>query len=49
MCIRDRNKVAEGKIIHCSLEVDSRKKIELPDQLERWIEASNVSTNLKEC
>ena len=47
--IKNGNKVAEGKIIHCSLDVDSRNKIELPDQLERWIEASNVSTNLKEC
>jgi len=28
--------------------LDSKNKIELPDQLERWIEASNVSTNLKE-
>ena len=41
--------MAEGKIIHCSLDVDSRNKIELPIQLEKWIEASNVSTNLKEC
>ena len=32
--IKDGNKVAEGKIIHCSLDVDSRNKIELPDQLE---------------
>ena len=47
--IKNGNKVAEGKIIHCSLDVDSRNKIELPDHLERWIEASNVSTNLKEC
>jgi len=47
--IKNGNKVAEGKIIHCSLDVDSRNKIELSDQLERWIEASNVSTNLKEC
>ena len=47
--IKNENKVAEGKIIHCSLDVDSRNKIELPDKLERWIEASNVSTNLKEC
>ena len=46
---KNGNKVAEGKIIHCSLDVDSRNKIGLPDQLERWIEASNVSTNLKEC
>jgi len=47
--VKNVNKVAEGKIIHCSLNVDSRNKIELPDQLERWIEASNVSINLKEC
>jgi len=47
--IKNGNKVAEGKIIHCSLDVDSRNKIELPDQLEKWIEASNVNTNLKEC
>jgi len=47
--IKNGNKAAEGKIIHCSLDVDSRNKIEIPDQLERWIEASNVSTNLKEC
>ena len=47
--IKNGNKAAEGKIIHCSLDADSRNKIELPDQLERWIEASNVSTNLKEC
>ena len=47
--IKNGNKVAEGKIIHCSLDGDSRNKIELPDQLERWIEASNMSTNLKEC
>ena len=47
--IKNGNKVAEGKIIHCSLDVDSRNKIEIPDQLERWIEASNVSINLKEC
>ena len=47
--IKNGKKVAEGKIIHCSLDIDSRKKIELPDQLERWIEASNVSKNFKEC
>jgi len=47
--IKNENKVAEGKIIHCSLDFDSRNKIQLPDQIQRWIEASNVSTNLKEC
>ena len=46
---KDQIKVAEGKIIHCSLEVNSKLKVKLPDQLERWIEASNINTNLKEC
>ncbi len=41
--------VAQGKIIHCSLDVDSKLKVKLPDQLERWIESSNINTNLKEC
>ena len=46
---RDQINVAEGKIIHCSLNVDTKLKVKLPDQLERWIEASNINTNLKEC
>ncbi len=41
--------VAEGKIIHCSLDIDSNLKVKLPDQLEKWIEASNINTNLREC
>ncbi len=47
--LKDEIKVAEGKIIHCSLDVHSKLKVKLPDQLERWIEASNINTNLKEC
>ena len=46
---KDEINVAEGKIIHCSLDVNSKLKVKLPDQLERWIEASNINTNLKEC
>ena len=46
---KDEIKVAEGKIIHCSLNVDSKSKVTLPNQLERWIEASNINTNFKEC
>ena len=42
-------KVAEGKIIHCSLNVDSKNKVQIPDSLERWIEASNINRDLKEC
>ena len=47
--LKDEINVAEGKIIHCSLDVDSKLKVKLPEQLERWIEASNINTNLKEC
>ena len=47
--LKDEINVAEGKIIHCSLDVDSKLKVKLPDNLERWIEASNISTALKEC
>ena len=43
---KDEIHVAEGKIIHCSLPFDSKLKVKLPDQLERWIEASNINTNL---
>ena len=46
---KDGINVAEGKIIHCSLDSDSKNKVKLPDELERWIEASNINTNLKEC
>ena len=46
---KDEINVAEGKIIHCSLEGDSKLKVKLPDKLEKWIEASNINTNLKEC
>ena len=46
---KDEINVAEGKIIHCSLDVNSKLKVKLPDQLERWIEASNININLKEC
>ena len=46
---KDDINVAEGKIIHCSLEVRSKKKVKLPDQLQKWIEASNINTFLEEC
>ena len=47
--LKNKINVAKGKIIHCSLDIDSKLKVKLPDQLERWIEASNISANLKEC
>ena len=47
--LHNEAKVAEGKIIHCSLDAYSKAKVQLPDKLEKWIEASNISNNLKEC
>lgn len=47
--IKNETKVAEVRIIHCSLNIDLKKKVQLPDQLERWIEASKISTNFQEC
>ena len=41
--------VAEGRIIHCSLDINSKLKVKLPDQIERWIEASHINNNLEEC
>ena len=46
---KDEIKVAEGKVIHCSVDIYSKLKVKIPDQLEKWIEASNINTNLKEC
>ena len=46
---KDQINVAEGKIIHCCLDVYSKLKVKLPDQLEKWIEASNINSNIKEC
>ena len=47
--IKNETKVAEGKIIHCSIDFDTKRKAKLPDQLEKWIESSNVNNKLKEC
>ena len=47
--IKNETNVAECKIIHCSLTYDSKIKVQLPYQLEKWIEASNISTKLEEC
>ena len=41
-------KVAEGKIIHCSINPITRTKVSMPDNLEKWIEACNISDMIKE-
>ena len=45
----DSIKVAEGKIIHCSIHPITRFKLSLPDNLEKWIEASNINNLVQEC
>ena len=47
--IKNEINVAEGKIIHCAIDFDSKMKVKLPDHLERWIEASNINSYLEEC
>ena len=46
---KDSIKVAESIIIHCSIKPDTRVKANLPEQLEKWIEASNLNNLIKEC
>ena len=42
-------KAAEVEIVHCSVDLQTKKKIKLPDSLELWIEASNLENKIKEC
>ena len=42
-------KVAESIIIHCSINPITRVKVNLSEQLEKWIEASNLNNLIKEC
>tara|TARA_B100000214_G_C23642242_1_gene478979 strand:- start:113 stop:565 length:453 start_codon:yes stop_codon:yes gene_type:complete len=44
-----KKKVAEGIIIHCSINEITREKVPLPENLEKWIEASNITNLIQEC
>ena len=46
---KELNKVAEGKLVHCSIDSVSRKKVELPEKLQLWIEASKIHNKVEEC
>ena len=46
---KDSNKVADSKIIHCSINPITRSKIPLTENIERWIEASNLNNLVQEC
>ena len=45
---KDSNKVAESKLVHCSIDSITRDKVQLPDNLELWIEASNINNVVQE-
>ena len=45
---KDSKKVAESNLVHCSIDSIKRNKIELPDTLELWIEASNINNVVQE-
>tara|TARA_Y100000589_G_scaffold274417_1_gene268165 strand:+ start:1033 stop:1485 length:453 start_codon:yes stop_codon:yes gene_type:complete len=47
--LKDLIKVAEGKIIHFSIDAETRAKMPLNEYLEKWIEASNIGNRIKEC
>ena len=47
--LKDSIKVAESIIIHCSINPNTRLKTKLSEQLEKWIEASHLNNQVKEC
>ena len=47
--MKNEIKVAEGKLIHCSIDFESKEKVQLPDQLEKWIESCNLNNHCQEC
>ena len=46
---KDSMKVAESIIIHCSINPNTRVKTTLSEDLEKWIEASNLNNRVEEC
>ena len=41
--------VAKTKLIHCVIDIVYRKKVDLPESLELWIEASNINSKIESC
>jgi len=46
---KDTKIVAKTKLIHCVLDTINRKKVDLPESLELWIEASNINSKIECC
>jgi len=46
---KNKKLVAKAKLIHCVLDIVDRKKVDLPESLELWIEASNINRKIEYC
>ena len=46
---KDKLIVAKAKLIHCAVDYANRKKVYIPESLERWIESSNVNSKIEFC
>ena len=46
---KDKIIVAKAKLIHCVLDIVNSKKVDLPENLELWIEASNINSKIESC
>ena len=46
---KDEIIAAKAKLIHCVLDITNRKKVDLPESLELWIEASNINSKIESC
>ena len=46
---KDEIIAAKAKLIHCVLDITNRKKVDLPESLELWIEASNINSKIEFC
>jgi len=46
---KDKIVVAKAKLMHCVLDIINRKKVDLPESLELWIEASNINNKIESC
>jgi len=44
---KDKIIVAKAKLVHCVLDILNRKKVDLPESLELWIEASNINRKIE--
>ena len=46
---RDSIKVAQSIIIHYTIDANTNLKVEICDNLEKWIESSNIKNYIEEC